>query len=274
VNPVERSTPVETPEDPSARAGGVSGDAADHVAAARVRARQALGGETHLGAVDDWRQALVSARDAIILIWLVWAAVQGSGTAPWPGRMYPILALGIAVFLSIIAGRSVVVQLEFYLSVLQRERKEIREHPDQEIGELRVLYEAKGFREPLLSRVVETLAADDDRLLKVMMEEELGLRMHHMDHPLLVGLWHFLVSGAAGLAATLPLLWLTPQGARRWVPIGGGALLALLAVITARTRRQAVMKTVVVAITTALVAGGVVYFLSTWAAGLNLPPSD
>jgi len=43
-------------------------DAADHVAEARQRARQVLAGESHIGAVDDWRRALVSARDALILI--------------------------------------------------------------------------------------------------------------------------------------------------------------------------------------------------------------
>ncbi len=277
VNTVERSKAVENPaqaaEGQPTRASEVSGDAADHVAQARVRARQMLGGETHLGAVDDWRQALVSARDALILIWLVWVAAQGSGGPPWPGRMYPILALGIALFFGIVAGRAIVVQLEFYLSALQRERKEIRENPDQEIGELRVLYEAKGFREPLLSRVVETLAADDDRLLKVMMEEELGLRMHHMNHPVLVGLWHFAVSCVAGLAVALPLIWISPDAARQWMPIASGASLALLAVITAKTRRQRVINTVVVALTTALVAGAAVDLLSTWAAGLNTPPS-
>ncbi len=91
VNTVERSKAVENPaqgaEGQPTRATEVSGDAADHVARARVRARQMLGGETHLGAVDDWRQALVSARDALILIWLVWVAAQGSGGPPWPRRM-------------------------------------------------------------------------------------------------------------------------------------------------------------------------------------------
>ena len=63
----------------------VMSDAADHVAEARQRARMVLGGESQLGAVDDWRKALVSARDALILVWLAWVGLHGFGDPPFTG---------------------------------------------------------------------------------------------------------------------------------------------------------------------------------------------
>src|SRR3990172_979191 len=146
-------------------------DAADHVAEARQRARQVLAGESHIGAVDDWRRALVSARDALILIWLAWVALHGFGDPPFTGWMLVALSVALALLLGISTARSTHAQVQYYAAELDRERGEIRNNFEHEREEVRELYAAKGFRDPLLTQIVETLSADDDRLLKVMMEE-------------------------------------------------------------------------------------------------------
>ncbi len=245
-----------------------SSDAADHLVEARQRARQVFASESHLGAVDDWRRALVSARDVLILIWLTWVALHGFGDPPFSGLMLVAMAIALALLIGISTGRSTFTQVQYYATELDRERSEIRDNFEQEREEVRALYEAKGFCEPLLGRIVDTLSADDDRLLKVMMEEELGLSMHHINHPLIVGLCNFAGALAAGLALALPAWLCSPQSAHLWMSIGGSVLLLIVSIIAARATRRATLEFFTVGMVMAVVTGGVVYFLAQWFASL------
>lgn len=250
----------------------LSGDTEEHVADARDRARQVLSGEAHLGAVDDWRRVLVGARDALILIWLIWVALEGFGRPPFTGFMLVAMAIALAVLVGISTGRATHTQIEYFSQELERERCEIRTNLEHEKEEVRVLYAAKGFQEPLLGQIVETLSADDDRLLKVMMEEELGLSMHHVQHPLIVGLWNFAGTLVAGLALTVPALWLSPAVARVWIPVGGAASLALISLLASRATGRSALEWFTVGLVMAAVTGGIVYFLSQSFAGLMPGP--
>jgi VIT1/CCC1 family predicted Fe2+/Mn2+ transporter len=55
------------------------------------------------------------------------------------------------------------------------ERWEIRHEPDEERAELRAIYRQKGLPEELLERVVERLTADEERWLRALVQDELGL---------------------------------------------------------------------------------------------------
>lgn len=79
-------------------------------------------------------------------------------------------------------------QLERLHRVLEQERWEIQHHRQQERIELKALYAAKGFQGQLLEDVLDVLMADGDRLLRVMVEEELGLSLEVHEHPLKQGL--------------------------------------------------------------------------------------
>lgn len=242
-------------------------DAAEHVRDARRRALQVLGGEAHLGAVDDWRRVLVAARDALILIWVMWVALQGFGNPSASGYFLVVMAPAWALLVGISAGRSTHTQVEYYAAEFDRERAEIRDNFEEECEEVRALYAAKGFQEPLLGQIVDTLSADDDRLLKVMMEEELGLSMHHVAHPLTVGLWNFTGALAAGLMLALPGAWLSPESARNWMMIGGSVLLAIVSIISARSTGRSMLEFFTVGLFMASVTGGVVFLLAQWLSG-------
>lgn len=75
-------------------------------------------------------------------------------------------------------------RLERLHRVVKQEKWEIDHNRDQERMELRELYIAKGFEGKLLDNVVDVLMADGDRLLRVMVEEELGLKLESHEHPL------------------------------------------------------------------------------------------
>ncbi len=105
------------------------------------------------------------------------------------------LVLGLIVFfLGLLiwkVGRSAWLawsRLERLHKVLEEEHWEIEHHRAQEREELKMLYQAKGFEGDLLEQVLDVLMADNDRLLKVMIEEELGLSLEVHEHPLMQGL--------------------------------------------------------------------------------------
>lgn len=75
-------------------------------------------------------------------------------------------------------------RLERLHRILEQERWEIEHHRQQEREELGALYAAKGFEGKLLEDVLDVLMADNDRLLKIMVEEELGLSLAVYQHPL------------------------------------------------------------------------------------------
>lgn len=75
-------------------------------------------------------------------------------------------------------------RLERLHRLIEQEKYEIEHHRPQEREELEALYREKGFSGKLLDEVVDVLMADQDRLLKVMLEEELGLALESYEHPL------------------------------------------------------------------------------------------
>lgn len=247
--------------------GEIAADAADHVGEARHRARQVLSSEAHIGAVDDWRRVLVSARDLVILVWLVWVTLQGIGGPPASEFVLVALTIAAALLQAISLGRSTHAQVQYYAGELDRERDEIRNNYDHEREEVRALYAAKGFSEPLLTQIVDTLCADEDRLLKVMMEEELGLSLYHVNHPIMVGLWNFLAAAAAGLIVTLPVALFDRIPATVWIPTSGAVVLAVVAFISARATRRSMIEFFSAGVIMAIVTGGVAYALSQWFSG-------
>ncbi len=75
-------------------------------------------------------------------------------------------------------------RLERVHRLISEEKYEIDHNREQEKLELLELYKAKGFKDKQLQEVVEVLMADDNRLLQIMLEEELGLTMGSFEHPL------------------------------------------------------------------------------------------
>lgn len=83
------------------------------------------------------------------------------------------------------------MRLERLHRIAFEEKREIETNRAQEREELRALYNAKGFHGDLLEEVVDVLMADQERLLRVMLQEEMGFRLHENQHPLFMGLSAF-----------------------------------------------------------------------------------
>lgn len=148
---------------------------------------------------------------------------------------------GFIVFLILIAfgwliwkaGRSAWLgwsQLERLHRTLAEERWEIEHNRPQEREELKALYSAKGFDGKLLEDVLDVLMADGDRLLKVMVEEEMGLSLEVYEHPLRQAVG----AGCGVLAAALICLSFYSIGSTGGLYAAGILILGLSGYLSAR----------------------------------------
>lgn len=149
-----------------------------HLKAARAKgalaAAEIHGAETpgYLSAGAD------AARESAVILLLAWIIFPPQVT------LFYLLMAGLFIWKS---GRSALLgwaRLERLHRLIEEERWEIQHHRHQEKEELTEMYRAKGLQGKLLEETVTTLMADDNRLLRVMLEEELGLALEAYEHPL------------------------------------------------------------------------------------------
>lgn len=144
-----------------------------------------------------------SARDLALALLLVGCLLMPLSTSIF----YALFAFS-AGWICWKTGRSALLgwgRLERLHRVLEQEKWEIEHHRATEREELKVLYAAKGFEGRLLEDVLDVLMADGDRLLKVMVEEELGLSLCSQEHPLKQGLGAFIGCCIAAIVILVPL---------------------------------------------------------------------
>ena len=129
-------------------------------------------------AIDSSKETAV----VMLLVWLFLSFLQIS----FESAFVSFVAFGMGWF-AWKTGRSGWLgwaRLERLHRLIEQEKYEIEHHRPQEREELVALYGAKGFEGKLLDDVVDVLMADQDRLLKVMLEEEMGLTLQAYEHPL------------------------------------------------------------------------------------------
>lgn len=149
-------------------------------------------------------------------------------------------------------------RLERLHRVVAEEQREIQENRLQEKAELKELYRLKGFEGKLLDDVVDVLMADNDRALRVMLQEELGFRLEENEHPIVQGLgaaFGALLGGAITIAG---FIFFGFEGA-----CATGALLFIFSgIYTARREKNRAISAVVWTLFMALGALATGYFLS------------
>jgi hypothetical protein len=141
--------------------------------------------------------------------------------------------------------------------VIEEERWEIEHHREQEKEELTEMYLAKGLTGKLLEEVIEVLMADDNRLLRVMLEEELGLTLEAYEHPLKQAFGAFcgtLISAAICLFG----FWIHPDFG---LPFLVALITILCTTIAAKLERNRVWNSIIWNLAVFGLIAGTVYFL-------------
>jgi len=100
------------------------------------------------------------------------------GVAAATGDTWVVLVAGLAatfaesVSMGAVAYTSTIAEADYYESEREREYRHILEVPQLEQEEIRNIYSQKGFHGELLERIVDTITANKDVWVAVMMAEE------------------------------------------------------------------------------------------------------
>lgn len=228
-------------------------DALQHVIDARLKGKTASA-EIHGTELPGHVSAAADAAKETALILLILWVLLGSGSH-W------LMLVFISGWLIWKVGRSAILgwaRLERLHRVIEEERYEIEHHRPQEKEELRALYAAKGFSGKLLDEAVEVLMADDNRLLQVMLEEELGLNLESHEHPLKQASGALLGVLGSALVMSFGLFALPNWGAA----VCAALIIALSAGTTAQLEKNRPLPAIIWNLAIAFLAAAAAYFLA------------
>ncbi len=177
--------------------------------------------EPHSGGVNNrlnWlRAAVLGANDGIVSTAGIVMGVAGA-TSDRGAIMVAGVAGLAAGALSMGAGEyvSVSTQSDSEQALLEKERRELIEEPEEELAELAHIFAAKGLSDRLAMEVAKELTEHD--ALRAHADAELGINPDDLTNP-----WHAAWASMAAffVGALLPLLsiLLAPQAHRIWVTV-------------------------------------------------------
>ena len=210
----------------------------------------------------NWlRAAVLGANDGIVSTAGLVVGVAGA-TSSHQAILVAGVAGIVAGSLSMGAGEyvSVSTQRDSESALLEKERRELVEQPEEELAELAAIYAGKGLSDELAHRVAEELTAHD--ALGAHAEAELGIDPDDLTDPWHAA-WASMLAFTAG--ALLPLLTIVLMPSSLRVPLTMLAVVIALALTGWASAafgygpaRRAVLRTM---------AGGLVAMLATYAVG-------
>jgi len=114
-----------------------------------------------------------------------------------------------SISMAAVAYTSTKAAHEFYVSQLEREKKEIKEMPHMEVEEIRQIYHKKGFRGKQLESIVKKITSNKRLWLETMMVEELRLSPEDYEKPLRSTLVVGISAVIGSLVPVLPFFFMT-----------------------------------------------------------------
>jgi VIT1/CCC1 family predicted Fe2+/Mn2+ transporter len=162
-------------------------------------------GERHQKSGGTLRQVILGGQDGLVNVLGIVLGLAGAVLVNPAIGSSAILIGGLAatfaesVSMAAVAYTSGKAQRDFYYREMEREKQEMRDLPEIEREEIRLIYMKKGFRGKQLEGIVGKICADDKMWLETMMTEELGLSESKEIKPLNEGL----VVGASAMAGSL-----------------------------------------------------------------------
>ncbi len=233
-------------------------EALEHVIEARLKGR-AASSEIHGTELPGHYSAAADAAKETAFLLLVFWTIFTEIRFP-QAQIQWILVVFTTGFVVWKVGRSAILgwsRLERLHRVIEEERWEIQHHRPQEKEELRALYAAKGFSGKLLDEAIEVLMADDNRLLQVMLQEELGLGLETFEHPLKQAAGAFIGVVGSALIVSFGLFFLPFWGAG----VCAALIIALSAGTTAQLQKNRPLPAIIWNLAVAALAAGVAYFV-------------
>ncbi|NGX63271.1 MAG: hypothetical protein KR126chlam6_00679 [Candidatus Anoxychlamydiales bacterium] len=150
-------------------------------------------------------------------------------------------------------------KLERLHKIIEDKKWHIEHKREEEKKNLEEIYRAKGFSDKLLQDIVDTLSSDDNRLLQVMLEEEMGLTLGYFVHPLKQAFGALLGMLLSAIVLTI-FYFLLPVDYNFF--IAGAILIILSALIAGKFERTKTSKEIVWDLAFAIVLVFITHFFT------------
>jgi len=118
-----------------------------------------------------------------------------------------------SVSMAAVAYTSGKAQRDYYYREMEREKQEMKDLPEIEREEIKIIYMKKGFRGMQLEQIVDKICSDEKLWLETMMTEELGLSESKDIKPLNEGIVVGLAAMAGSLVPLAPFFFSSVQSA-------------------------------------------------------------
>jgi VIT1/CCC1 family predicted Fe2+/Mn2+ transporter/rubrerythrin len=172
--------------------------------APRSRLDTLLKSERHVSSGTWIADAIYGANDGLGAVFGIVAGVAGGNAsahfillAGIAGAVASAVSMGSGAYLAAKSER------EVHEAELSRERREIREDPDEEREELALFYQLKGLTEDEATMLADRISRDEEQFLKVLASEELGLSEERLPSPATSA---FSASISTGIGAIVPVI--------------------------------------------------------------------
>ncbi len=120
-------------------------------------------------------------------------------------------AMAESISMAAVAYTSSKAEKEYYLKELEREKWEVKNIPEMEREEIKIIYYKKGFRGRQLKDIVKKITSNKELWLETMMNEELRLAESKSKKPVTEGAVVGVSSAAGSLIPLLPF-FVMPTG--------------------------------------------------------------
>ena len=180
---------------------------------------------TGTGSTLNWlRAAVLGANDGVVSVASIVVGVAGASdstgfivTAGVAGLVAGALSMAVGEYVSVSTQR------DTEKALLEKERQELAEMPEQEFAELASLYEAKGLSKETAHRVATELTAHDAFAAHV--DVELKIDPNDLTNP-----WHAALASAASFfcGAIIPLVAIALPPASERIAVTFAAVLVVL----------------------------------------------
>jgi vacuolar iron transporter family protein len=164
----------------------------------------------HQGGTGWVSGAIYGANDGLAAVFGIVSGVSGATggshfvlTAGLAGAVASALSMATGAFL---AERS---EAEVAHANLERERREIEEHPDEEREELSLFYQLKGLSREDADALAAKLADRPEAMLQLLAGEELGMAAEGAHRPVQAAVAAGVSTAVGAIIPVIPFFWLT-----------------------------------------------------------------
>lgn len=153
---------------------------------------------------SNFRDIILGGQDGIVNVLGVVLAIAAATNEARVVIIAGIAAnLAESLSMAAVAYTSTKAYNQYYYSELQREKREVKEIPQQETKEIYDIYYRKGFRGDLLHKIVKKITSSKKLWINTMMTDELNLSKEQLVNPFKSAL---VVGVSALIGSTIPLL--------------------------------------------------------------------